>query len=287
MLGDNPPTLGKATYNSTNTFTNCPLLSVILVPNENAYAAYMSAATWNGTATGEGENTTDYTSMLAPSTITLAGNTSGWTTYCHNYIVSYSVKDGAAYTVSGINNSSVQTAAVENVAPYTPTLVYKENGGNVTLTALPATATQDVPTSGHDATTGLVTQTESGFSMFGAASDTKVTEGYQYVDGYSYGLYNGEFVLINADNGIPAHRCILTLAATSAPRLQITMENGEMTGIDSISTESGSQGVFGANAEGNTPSLRNSLDRRNLSGQRVGAGYKGIVIVNGKKIVNK
>ena len=277
---------GDATHVVTIGKDVFPVTTTIIVPDETAYNAYMNAATWNGTATGEDENKTDYTRLLAPAVITLDGNTSGWTTYCHKYSVSYSVEDGAAYTVSGINDSYVETAAAENVAPYTPTLVYK-SGGNVTLTALPATATQNVPTN-YNTTTGLVTQDGDGFTFVGATT-TPVED--CITDGQSYALYGGEFLKIDDSTlDIPAHRCILTLNEQpqySAPRLSIVQDSGEMTGIDSISTESGSQGVFGANAEGNTPSLRNSLDRRNLSGQRVGAGYKGIVIVNGRKVVIK
>ena len=215
-----------------------------------------------------------------------ANSTNLWATFCSQN--EYEVPEGCtAYTISSISSSTVMLSDASRTVPaYTPVLIQRNANVTLPVTAI-YKAAGAAPASGYEAQTGLAWTTGTAFTFYGNCLSSDVSAGYQYVDGYSYGLYNGEFVLINADNGIPAHRCILTLAATSAPRLQITMENGEMTGIDSISTESGSQGVFGANAEGNTPSLRNSLDRRNLSGQRVGAGYKGIVIVNGKKIVNK
>ena len=262
---------GDATHVVTIGKDVFPVTTTIIVPNETAYNAYMNAATWNGTATGEDENKTDYTSMLAPSTITLAGNTSGWTTYCHKYNVSYSVEDGAAYTVSGINDSYVETATAQNVAPYTPTLVYKENGGNVTLTALPATATQDVPTSGYDATTGLVTQDGDGFTFVGATT-TPVED--CITDGQSYALYGGEFLKIDDSTlDIPAHRCVLTIdEPLSAPRLNLNI-NGETTPIDN-----------GQLTIDNWAGAWYTLDGRKLQSKPT---TKGLYIYKGKKVVIK
>ena len=273
MLGDTPPTLGESTSNGTDPFAYCTSLSVILVPNENAYAAYKSAPTWNGTATGTKDNKTDYTHLLAPTAITLAGNTSGWSTYCHNYIVSYSVEGGAAYTVSGINDSNVQTAAAQNVAPYTPTLVYKENGGNVTLTAIAETATQDVPTSGYNTSTGLVTKAETGFSMLGAAKDAPVSG--SITAGYSYALFDGEFLKIDDSTlSIPAHRCILTLPEPlSASRLSIVDGNGEATSLTPAPSPKGEGSGYWY-----------TLDGRKLDKQPT---TKGLYIYKGKKVVIK
>ena len=95
-----------------------------------------------------------------------------------------------------------------------------------------------------------------------------------------YALYGDTFLRIDTDNGIPTNRCVLCVensvltrldgqGSSNARQLAIVINDGEgTTGIASI-----------------TPSLRNSLDRRNLSGQRVGQGYKGLVIVNGKKMI--
>ena len=271
MLGDTPPTLGESTSNGTDPFAYCTSLSVILVPNENAYAAYKSAPTWNGTATGTKDNKTNYAHLLAPAAITLDGNTSGWNTYCHKYIVSYQVEDGAAYTVSSVSDNTVQTAAAEHVAPYTPTLVYKENGGVVTLTAIAETATQYVPDN-YNATTGLVTKTETDFSMLGAAKDAPVSG--SITAGYSYALFDGEFLKIDDSTlSIPAHRCILTLPEPlSASRLSIG--DGTQTGIGhtEITEITERTGAW------------YTLDGRKLDKQPT---TKGLYIYKGKKVVIK
>ncbi len=275
MLGNNPPTLGESTYGS-GPFPSSTSLSVILVPNETAYAAYMSAPTWNGTATGDGYNKNDYTHLLAPATITMGGNTSGWSTYCHKYIVSYQVEDGAAYTVSSVSDNTVQTAAAEHVAPYTPTLVYKENGGVVTLTAIAETATQDVPDN-YNATTGLVTKAETGFSMLGVATDDPVSN--SITEGYSYALFDGEFLKIDDSTlDIPAHRCILTLPEPlSAPRLHINI-NGEATSLSEAKEDSS---LFTLHS---SLSGWYTLDGRKLDKQPT---TKGLYIYKGKKVVIK
>ena len=270
MLGDIPPTLGRTPNTTDSPFTNCSSLSVILVPNETAYADYKSAATWNGTANGDEDNKTNYAHLLAPAAITLKGNTSGWTTYCHNYIVSYSVEDGAAYTVSGINGSNVQTAAAQYVAPYTPTLVYKENGGNITLTAVPTTATQVVPNN-YDGTTGLVTQTGNGFTFVGATT----ADVADYITaGQSYALYDGEFLKIDDSTlSLPAHRCMLTLNASNSAR-RLSIGDGETTNITTtdFTDYTDKAGAW------------YTLDGRKLNGKPT---TKGLYIYNERKVVVK
>ena len=269
MLGDNPPTLGESTYGS-GPFPSSTSLSVILVPNETAYAAYMSAPTWNGTATDNGYNKNDYTHLLAPATITLGGNTSGWSTYCHKYIVSYQVEDGAAYTVSSVSDNTVQTAAAEHVAPYMPTLVYKENGGDVTLTAIAETATQYVPDN-YNATTGLVTQSESNFNMLGNATDATITEG-GFTEQPFYSLYNGKFYRYEGTQAIAAHRCILTVSPVyTAPVLTIGTETTSLSPVPSPSREGSSQRWY-------------TLDGRKLNGKPT---QKGIYVNGGRKVVVK
>ncbi len=271
-------------------------VKLILVDNMDAYTDYMQNVNFI-----DGSQK----SKFAPKTFDITVP-KGWGTYCQSYPVGYSLSTGATpYTISGIENNAVSVDAVDHVSTYTPLLINNNSESEVvTLTAVPSTA-------GYGIGSFIPCKQEgTGYNFYGNAVDQELTNdviknnqrdennlSIDYIfaigasDAYqSYVLYNGVFYAVDdASVGIAGHRCWLNVAKpiTSAPRLSIVQGDGEMTGIDSISTESGSQGVFGASAEGNTPSLRNSLDRRNLSGQRVGAGYKGIVIVNGKKIVNK
>lgn len=179
MLGDNPPTLGN--YFGSAPFLNCNNLAAIIVPNETAYATYKSTATWNGTAAGDNDNKTNYTSLLAPQAITLNVGQSGWATYCHSYPVGYTTKPytdaensgkPALNTITGIANDAVtlgtptmsftyqiavgvgtesyhiedKTDTYPNtLAPYTPALVSydpEKANGTVTLTVDPRTTTK-------------------------------------------------------------------------------------------------------------------------------------------------
>ena len=272
-------------------------VKLILVDNMDAYRAYMQNANYFIDGSQK--------SKFAPKTFDITVP-KGWGTYCQSYPVSYSLSTGStAYTISSIENNAVSVDAVDHVSTYTPLLINNNSESEVvTLTAVPSTA-------GYGIGSFIPCKQEgTGYNFYGNAVDKELTndviknnqrdennQSIDYIfaigasDAYqSYVLYNGVFYAVDdASAGIAGHRCWLNVAKpiTSAPRLSIVQGDGEMTGIDSISTESGSQGVFGASAEGNTPSLLNSLDRRNLSGQRVGAGYKGIVIVNGRKVVIK
>ena len=286
MLGDNPPTLGKdpdSADSDTGPFNDSPL-SVILVPNETAYTAYMNAETWNGTATDAEENTTDYTGLLAPAAITLGVSTSGWATYCHKYIVNYSVEDGEAYTVSGIDNSNVQAATAQNVAPYTPTLVYKENGGNVTLTALPATATQVVPDNYNEGL-GIVQETIGSVTIQGVPGEADYNDSgainfifaiSDFSDTQSYVLRNGNFVAVDKDGGIGAHRCWLNVTknTTNGARMLGINTGGENTGIETTNFTN----------PANSSGAWYGIDGRKLDKQPT---KKGLYIYNGKKHVIK
>jgi hypothetical protein len=184
--------------------------------------------------------------------------------------VSYQVEDGAAYTVSSVSDNTVQTAAAEHVAPYMPTLVYKENGGDVTLTAIAETATQYVPDN-YNATTGLVTQSESNFNMLGNATDATITEG-GFTEQPFYSLYNGKFYRYEGTQAIAAHRCILTVSPVyTAPVLTIGTETTSLSPVPSPSREGSSQGWY-------------TLDGRKLNGKPT---QKGIYVNGGRKVVIK
>ena len=90
---------------------------------------------------------------------------------------------------------------------------------------------------------------------------------------------NGYFRKAGAGASVAACRAYIKLAKGgagigSAPaRLSVEFDDGETTGIDTIGTaKSGADG--GADAP-----------MYNLQGQRVGSGYKGVVIKNGKKMI--
>ena len=120
-------------------------------------------------------------------------------------------------------------------------------------------------------TDNLVSATPTGATFYGNASDTKITEGYNYAYGSSYGLYNGEFVLIDTDNGIAANRCLLNVGnGQNAPVLSISEEITSLTPIPSPKGE-GREYFY-------------TLDGRKLDGMPT---KKGIYINGGRKVVIK
>ena len=287
MLRNDPPSLGLSV------FDDCGGLNLILVPDETAYAAYNVAGEgWDGDIYG-----TTYKSLLAPSVISLAKNTSGWGTYCHRYPVSYSLSEGAtAYTLSGLYDDktavTIQEAAVtieetdvNAVAPLTPLLLNYTAPDNdtetddetVTLTALPATAT----TVSGDA---IVNNGGTGWNYYGNTTGTTQkhtteNDGIPALTGGGdacYILRNGTFVLVDTDEGIPAHRCVLSVGSSSAARVLTIGIGDETTGIEELKN--------GRIEELKWAGAWYSLDGRKLDKQPT---KKGLYIYNGKKTVIK
>lgn len=93
---------------------------------------------------------------------------------------------------------------------------------------------------------------------------------------YAFGKYNGGVAFVKAAENyeVSAGRAYLDVSGTGAKNAEylnfnIGQEEGETDGINKVNT------------------LVESGIRYNLSGQRVGNDYKGIVIVNGRKVVIK
>jgi hypothetical protein len=287
MLRNDPPSIVRDPFDP---FKGCSNLKLILVSDETAYSNYNNV--------GNGWGTT-YKSLLAPSVISLAKNASGWGTYCHRYPVSYSLSDGAtAYTLSGLNDAktavTIQEAAVtieetdvNAVAPLTPLLLNYTAPDNdtetddetVTLTALPATAT----TVSDDI---IVSNGGIGWSYYGNATGTTQThnpnsdpdDGIPALTGGwpTYILRNGTFVLVDTDEGIPAHRCVLSVGSSSAARVLTIGIGDETTGIEELKN--------GRIEELKWAGAWYSLDGRKLDKQPT---KKGLYIYNGKKTVIK
>lgn len=72
---------------------------------------------------------------------------------------------------------------------------------------------------------------------------------------------------------LAAGKSYLSLPTSSPAKLNIVFDNNAVTGINSVEAD----GHKGRNLQG----------AYNLSGQRVGANYHGIVIINGKKVIRK
>ena len=263
---------------SHKAFDGCDDLKLILVPNEEAYNAYCNGSGW-GT----------YKAKLAPQTMTVAKNASGWGTYCHRFPVSYSLSEGAtAYTVTGLSKDgksvSMAQAADNHVTPETPLLLNytapdedtETDDENVTLTAVPATATT---VSGDD----IVSHEGTGWSFYGNAGNT--AKQANTLDIYAYGnnngkqsyiLFSGDFIVVDEVSFITAHRCWLnvTTSGSDAPKmLSIGDDDGNATGIATTNVTN----------VANADDAWYSLDGRRINGKPA----KGIYIKGGRKVVIK
>lgn len=97
-----------------------------------------------------------------------------------------------------------------------------------------------------------------------------------YVPTNSYVLQDGKngigFYKVDVNNyAINSFRCYVTLPDAEAHSLSIVFDDGETTGI--------------ADVRGQKEDVRGDIF--NLSGQRVGKDYKGVVIKNGRKMIQK
>ena len=249
-------TVGDATYyvpvvNGTGTLT----LPQQVAGTHNVQAQFIEDGQYAAST-----STTQQLVSVTGVTFPFAANQE-WATWCDDW--AWKKPTGVtAYTISAVSGNTVTITAVEdeNIPAYTP-LLLKKTGDAVTPTKV-ITAT---------GTDNLVSATPTGATFYGNASDTMITEGYNYAYGSSYGLYNGEFVLIDTDNGIAANRCLLNVGGTnSAPVLNISEEITSLTPIPSPKGE-GREYFY-------------TLDGRKLDKQPT---VKGLYILNGKKVVVK
>ena len=186
-----------------------------------------------------------------------------WATWCDDW--AWKKPEGVtAYTVSAVSGNTVTISEVEgdNIPSHTPLLLKKTTDA--------VTPTKVITGTGTD---NLVSTTATGATFYGNASDAQITDGYNCTYGNSYGLYNGEFVLIDTYSGIPANRCLLTLGGnTGAPVLTISTETTEVSDIKHETLNIKSDDAW------------YSLDGRKLEGMPT---KKGIYINGGRKVVVK
>ena len=206
-------------------------------------------------------STSDEMQLVSVTGVTLPFATGQeWATWCDDW--AWKKPTGVtAYTVSAVSGNTVTIAEVEgdNIPSHTPLLLKKTADAVVTPTKV-------ITGTGTD---NLVSTTATGATFYGNASDAQITDGYDYTYGNSYGLYNGEFVLIDTYSGIPANRCLLNVGnGQNAPVLSISEEITSLTPIPSPKGE-GREYFY-------------TLDGRRLEGKPT---QKGIYIVNGKKRV--
>ena len=182
---------------------------------------------------------------------TLTPAASGYATYAADYAVNYSELGLTAYTMKvAADNSKVSATPFTGVVPAGKAVLVKGTADQK-YTLTPATTAADET-----------------FDTDLLASDGNVTaDGAQH---FAFGTKNGEsgFKLVKSDVVIPAKKGYLFISNAGAK--EFFAFEGETTGISAVETA--------PTADGNV---------YNMAGQRVSKNYKGLVIVGGKKYLNK
>ena len=186
----------------------------------------------------------------APKTETLTTSAKGYATYSADYSVNYSELGLTAYTLTvDETNKTVTAKEFTGVVPAGGAVLVKGDASKA-YTLTPATTDGDATT-------------------FTTALKTGATK----ADGTQYGFTSKSgtpaFAQVKSGQDIPAKKGYIVLNSSSAAKYAIDFD-GEATGIHTIEAASAANAIM-----------------YNLAGQRVDKAYKGIVIVNGKKYLNK
>lgn len=187
------------------------------------------------------------TPNTAPETLTTSA--SGYATYSADYAVNYSELGLTAYTLTvDETNKTVTAKEFTGVVPAGKAVLVK-GAESTTYTLTPATTEGDA-TFATDLKTGATT-----------------ADGTQY--GFTTKFGTPAFAQVASGQDIPAKKGYIVLTDASAAKYSICFGD-ETTGIQTIEAASAANAAM-----------------YNLAGQRVDKAYKGIVIVNGKKYLNK
>lgn len=186
----------------------------------------------------------------APKTESLTTSDKGYATYSADYAVNYSELGLTAYTLTvDETNKTVTAKAFTGVVPAGGAVLVKGTASKA-YTLTPATTEGDATAFATDLQTGA----------------TKA-DGTQY--GFTSKSGTPAFAQVKSGQEIPAKKGYIVLNGASAAKYSICFGD-EATGIQTIEAASAANAAM-----------------YNLAGQRVDKAYKGIVIVNGKKYLNK
>ena len=185
------------------------------------------------------------------TTISKSVSSAGYATYVTPYAVEFA--EGDAYVVTAASTSTT-LSEVTSVPANTPVLLKGE--GTKTATVL---ASASAP----------------------ASNLLKVS------DGTVVGDDTNIYVLANKTQGVGFYLWDSTAAAIPSGKVYLDLTGSGAKGVQFISFEETEEPSGEATAIAGIETLKNAGVIYNLAGQRVGKDYKGIVIVNGKKMLNK
>lgn len=173
---------------------------------------------------------------------------------------------GKAYTLSAVSGSKATFTPVEAIEAYKPYLLIPSADGKLLEEISAAKDIADVPAEAKTSVSG-------GYSFVGTlqAKQTVKTEG---VEVYGFSAQDGKFVHAGANASIDAFRAYISVPSTAlstAASRSIDLDFGGTTGINEIQNAQSS-------------SAQATYD---VAGKRVGKNYKGVVVSNGKKMIQK
>lgn len=175
-------------------------------------------------------------------------------------------KVGKAYTLSAVNGSTATFTPVTAIEAYKPYLLIPSDGGKLLENI---DATKDITAVPADAKTSV-----SGSYSFVGTLQAKESVKQEGMEIYGFSAKDGKFVHASDKASIDAFRAYIavpTPALSTAASRSIDIDFGGTTGINEIQ-----------NAQSSSAAAT-----YDVAGKRVGKNYKGVVICNGKKMIQK
>lgn len=175
-------------------------------------------------------------------------------------------KVGKAYALSSVNASKATFTPVQEIEAYKPYLLIPSDSGKLLeeiaaakdITAVPAEAKTSV----------------SGSYSFVGTLQAKESVKTPNTEVYGFSADGGKFVRVGENASIDAFRAYIsvpTTALSTAASRSIDIDFGGTTGINEIQKAQSSSAAA----------------TYDVAGKRVGKNYKGVVICNGKKMIQK
>ena len=173
---------------------------------------------------------------------------------------------GKAYALSSVNASKATFTPVQEIKAYTPYLLIPSADGKLLEEIV---ATKDITAVPADAKTSV-----SGSYSFVGTLQAKESVKQEGMEIYGFSAKDGKFVHASDKASIDAFRAYIavpTPALSTAASRSIDIDFGGTTGINEIQ-----------NAQSSSAAAT-----YDFAGKRVGKNYKGVVIRNGKKMIQK
>ena len=173
---------------------------------------------------------------------------------------------GKAYTLSAVSSSKATFTPVEAIEAYKPYLLIPSANGKLLENIAETKNITDVPAEAKTSVSGS-------YSFVGTlqAKESVKQEGMEI---YGFSAKDGKFVHASDKASIDAFRAYIavpTPALSTAASRSIDIDFGGTTGINEIQ-----------NAQSSSAAAT-----YDVAGKRVGKNYKGVVICNGKKMIQK